>query len=549
MPLPDDFSSYVSELLKGSYDCVDRIALRAYFRLAQTSGGFLTWWNRLFPDKAPTQEYLRRMAGDFARRVKALSQKHHIPLQYCEIGDKTKYERAEKARPKDPHFQGVFLILVARAPAPVWHIKKSRRGKLLIRRANNWPLVNHYHFHIMDKEWGHISIRMSGHPPFGAQILLNGHEWLERRARKEQIPYSKESNCFVAGSDLAALNRLAAGLEGNSGLVRLAQVCDRWIYSACLCFGLTRAEQQRSDFLYTYSTYQLEYSRNLLFKSGRKLDQVYQGLIDRTRNLLDVPRLKTIFGRKHRPHQDRSKGRRLEKILDRSAHNLTVFKVHFGRLTLKMYDKGERVLRIELIVNNTAELHCGKGIEKLPAILERSQQMIIEFLSVVQAAHLSFLPAEQLDSLAMPTYKGQQRLAGVDIQKPRIRALAQALIALAPQPGGFTAEQLALRVRTQQGRAMAKYNTRKAAYDLRKLRGKTLVQRIANSRRYRVRRPGIRTLAALLILRENVLKPVLAGVCRPKRGRPPSNIHPLDLHYQTLQRHMLSTLQYLKLAA
>ena len=73
-------------------------------------------------------------------------------------------------------------------------------------------------------------------------------------------------------------------------------------------------------------------------------------------------------------------------------------------------------------------MRCGKGIEKLPAILERSRQMIIEFLSVVQAAHLSFLPAEQLDSLAIPTYKGQQRLAGVDIQKPRLRAVAQALI-------------------------------------------------------------------------------------------------------------------------
>jgi hypothetical protein len=180
-----------------------------------------------------------------------------------------------------------------------------------------------------------------------------------------------------------------------------------------------------------HSTYQLEYSRNLLFKSGRKLDQVYQGLIDRTRNLLDVPRLKTIFGRKHRSHQDRRPSRRMEKILDRSVHNLTVFKLHFGRLTLKMYDKGARVLRIELIVNNTAELQCGKAIDKLPHILERSQQMIVEFLAVVQAAHLSFLPAEQLDSLAMPTYRGQQRLAGVDIQKPRPRAVAQALIALA----------------------------------------------------------------------------------------------------------------------
>jgi hypothetical protein len=549
MPQPDDFSSYIAELLQGSYDCVDRIALRAYFRLGQTSGGFLTWWSRLFPDRAPTQEYLRRMAGDFARRVKAFSEKHKVLLQYCEIGDKNKYARAEKARPKDANFQGIFLILVARAPAPVWQIKKSRQAKLLIRRTKNWPLVNHYHFHIMDKEWGHISIRMSGHPPFGAQILLNGHEWLESQARKEPICYSKEGNCFVGGSDLPALNRLAAGLEGCSGLVRLAQVCDRWIYSACLCFGLTRSEQERSEFRYTYSSYQLEYSRNLLFKSGRKLDQVYQGLIDRTRNLLDVPRLKTIFGRKHRPHKVRLKGDRMEKILDRSVHNLTVFKLHFGRLTLKMYDKGERVLRIELIVNNVAELRCGKGIEKLPGILERSQQMIVEFLAVVQAAHLSFLPAEQLDSLAMPTYRGQQRLAGVDIQKPRLRAVAQAVIALAPQPEGFKAEQLASRVRAQQGRTMAKYNARKAAYDLRKLRGKALVQRIANSRRYRVRRPGIRTLAALLILREKVLKPVLAGVCRPKRGRPPKNVHPLDLHYQTLQRQMLATLQHLKLAA
>jgi hypothetical protein len=549
MAAPDDFSNYISELLEGSYDCVDRIALRAYFRLGQTSGGFLTWWNRLFPDRTPSQEYLRRMAGDFARRIKAFSEKHEIPLQYCEIGDKNKFARAEKARPKEANFQGIFLILVARAPAPVWQIKNSRHGKLLIRRAKNWPLVNHYHFHIMDKEWGHISIRMSGHPPFGAQILLNGHEWLERQARKATICYSKEGNCFIGNSDLPALNRLAAGLEGSSGLVRLARVCDRWIYSACLCFGLTLAEQERSEFRYAYSSYQLEYSRNLLFKSGRKLDQVYQGLIDRTRNLLDVPRLKTIFGRKHRPHKIGLKAERLEKILDRSVHNLTVFKLHFGRLTLKMYDKGERVLRIELIVNNTAELRCGKGIEKLPGILERSQQMIVAFLGIVQAAHLSFLPAEQLDSLPMPTYRGQQRLAGVDIQKPRLRAVAQAVIALAPQPEGFTAEQLAVRVRTQQGRPMAKYNARKAAYDLRKLRGKTLVQRIANSRRYRVRRPGIRTLAALLILREQVLKPVLAGVCRPKRGRPPKNIHPLDLHYQTLQRQMLATLQHLKLAA
>ena len=41
----------------------------------------------------------------------------------------------------------------------------------------------------------------------------------------------------------------------------------------------------------------------------------------------------------------------------------------------------------------------------------------------------------------------------------------------------------------------------------------------------------------------------MAGVCRPERGRPPKNLHPLDVHYQKLQREMLATFQTLKIAA
>jgi hypothetical protein len=71
-------------------------------------------------------------------------------------------------------------------------------------------------------------------------------------------------------------------------------------------------------------------------------------------------------------------GGRLEKILECSVHDLTVFKLHFGKLTLKMYDKGERVLRIEIIVNNVQELRCGKRLEKLPAMRERLEQMVVK---------------------------------------------------------------------------------------------------------------------------------------------------------------------------
>jgi hypothetical protein len=549
MPTPDDFSTYITDLLKGTYDCVDRISVRGYFPMGQTSGGLLTWWNKLYPSRLLTQEQLRRMSGDLGRRLTAYARKHQIALHYFEVGDKSKHAKAEKLRPADPNFQGLFAIFVAKGPALVWQAKNNRAGKVVLRRPKNWPLVYHYHFHIIDKQWGHITIRMSGHPPFGLQISLNGHEWVQRQAQKQAISWVKEGNCFVGGSDLAGLNRLAQGLDGVRGLARLAQVVDRWVYSACLCFALTREQQQRSGFRYAYSCYQLEYSRNLLFKNGRQLDKVYQGLIDRTRRLLDVPRLKTIFGRKRRPFKSNKGDGRLEKIIDQSMHDLTLFKLHFGKLTLKLYDKGDRVLRVEIIVNNIEELRCGKRLEKLPGMLERLQKMVVEFLGVVQAAHLSFLDGQQLDALATPSVRGTRRTAAVDLQKPRMRAVAEAVVALAAQPEGFTSQQLARRVRQMQGRSMSAYRRRQAAYDLRKLRGKSLVQRLPQTRRYRVRRPGIRTLAALLLLREKVLKPVLAGVYRPQRGRPPRNIHPLDVHYQHLQREMLATLQTLKIAA
>jgi hypothetical protein len=390
---------------------------------------------------------------------------------------------------------------------------------------------------------------MSGHPPFGVQVSLNGHEWVERQARHQAIARVKDSNCFTGPSDFAALDHLARGLREPQGLGQLAQVVDRWVYSACLCFGLDREAQDRSRFRYHYSCYQLEYSRNLLFQSGRRMDQIYQGLIERTRGLLDVRTLRTIFGRKHRPSRRRKSGGRVEGVLEHPEHDLTVFKLIFGRLVLKMYDKGGRLLRIEVVVNNVEELRCGKRLEKLPPMLDQLERMVVDFLAAVQAAHLSFLDAGALDQLPRPSVRGPQRLAGVDLQKPRMQAVAQAVVALAPAPGGFTAAQLAERVREQPGPALADYHGRRAAYDLRKLRGKHVVERVERTRRYRVKPAGVRVLAGLLILREKVLKPVLAAVRHPKRGRPPKTVARLDVHYQNLRSEMLATLRTLKLAA
>src|SRR5262249_3655302 len=123
MSTPDDFSTYVAGLLSGTYDCVDRICVRGYFPLGQTSGGLLTWWNQLFPNTQLSEQHSPKRAGDFARAFPPTAQKHKLPLRFFPIGKKTNPPKAEKLPPADPKFRGVFAIFVAKAPALVWQAK------------------------------------------------------------------------------------------------------------------------------------------------------------------------------------------------------------------------------------------------------------------------------------------------------------------------------------------------------------------------------------------------------------------------------------------
>ncbi len=541
----DEYSEHYADLLENTYDCVDRIVLNAYFRMGQTAGGFRTWWRQwMGSDDKLDNAHLMRMAGRFSRRVRAHAKAHQIPLVDCGPGER-KHEIAEEHFPKDPGFVGVFLILVARAPAPVWDAQCSKSGKI-INLAKKFPYVNHYSFHILDPDWGHVTIKMSGHPPFGAQILLNGHEYVACQARKEGIQFTKEGNCFTKISDATRLAQIADTLCSADIIGRLTQVCERWIYSACLCFALDRAEQEQTNFHYDYSIYQEEYSRNLLFRCGSELEQVFQGTIDRTRSLLDVKTLKTIFGTKKRPSRCKNqKAPRCEVVVEKPAYDLTVFKLHLGKITAKMYTKGERALRIEIIVHNTKELHCGRSLPKFSEIALRLKDILNRFLNALRCVDVAVLSDDSLDDWHKPSQVGRTRVGGVDINQPRMRSVLQAVIALSVAPQGFRCADLAAQVQII---SASPYTPRQAAYDLKKLRGKNLISKIENSRRYEPVPKGLREMTALLVLREKALKPILTGAGKSRRGPKPKFQDQTDIHYANIQTELHSLFQVIGIA-
>jgi hypothetical protein len=542
--MADDFSARYGDLINGGYDCVDRVVLNAWFPMGVNPGGFRTWWRRLHAgcDDQLDNTHLMRMAGRFARRVKAWAAANGVPVIFCKAGER-KHLIAEDYLETHVVTTGVFLILAAKAPAAVWKVHRSARG-VITNLEKKREHVYHYSFHIMDPAFGHLTIKMSGHPPFGAQVMLNGHEYVAVAAQGEGIGFTKEGNCFTEIADPQRLARVADAWPRDAAIGRLGQVCDRWIYSACLCFGLDLEEQERSGFRYGYSVYQAEYSRNLLFKSGAQMEDLFDRILDRTRSRLDIPAIRTLFGLKSRPHRNRKAGPPAQEIvIEKPRYGLSWFRISFGRLQLKAYTKGEHVLRFEATVHNTRELRCRRSLDNFDQIIDRLAGMADRFATALDCADTAFLPDGVLDELPLPAQTGPRRTAGIDLNKPRIRAALSAALALAPAPGGFTVAEHAAKVRAMAGHDS--YTTRQAAYDLRKLRGKQLVDKPGRTRRYHVPPDSARTIAALLTLRDHVIAPILAGVRSPRRGRKPKIWTAVDRDYEALRTGMQTLFQHI----
>jgi hypothetical protein len=84
---------------------------------------------------------------------------------------------------------------------------------------------------------------------------------------------------------------------------------------------------------------------------------------------------------------------------------------------------------------------------------------------------------------------------------------------------------------------------------MKKLRGKKIVRHIGKTRRYEAMPKGMRAMAALVVLRNKAIKPLLAEAqgLRPSRGA--QNPTALDTHYDQIRTSMRGVFRELGLAA
>ena len=86
---------------------------------------------------------------------------------------------------------------------------------MITRIEKKTEYVSHFTFHIVDPDWGHMTIKMSGHPPWGAQMILNGHEYVAVGGRGR------------AGIGFLQRRELLYCIAAPQGLARVQTPCPR----------------------------------------------------------------------------------------------------------------------------------------------------------------------------------------------------------------------------------------------------------------------------------------------------------------------------------
>ena len=332
--------------IAGVLSCYDRVVITGTLPTVCYADGMTKFLNaagvRIF-DYPKFAEPLRNRVRE---RAAALAAEAGITIEH--IGKKHVRKEAVVAKVLERHDQHPGLVHVISAMEGCdsyqpWHDKQTH--KTCLRPDSSQCL--HYYFYFLDAELGLIHLRVPTWAPFRLQFYCNGHSRLARQLTAEGIDFSAADNAFIRIDDWQRAQDLADGFSPD----QLHRVLDR--YGALCCpvldvFGQT----------YHWSLMQVEYATDLVFQSAGTLGPLYEQLTRASVLSVKAEQIATFLGRKITPLLGQEVGSQFSTRIEG-----TCIKHHFGKASIKMYDKFGCVLRIETTTNDVSFFKHHRKVE------------------------------------------------------------------------------------------------------------------------------------------------------------------------------------------
>ena len=467
----------IPELLKEhvslDVECVDRVYLNGYIPTLQFSGGLVYFLEHHRGQPIASPALLGEITRTFAAQVEAWAKREGIPVIHFEKGQR-KDEVAARYRQKFTKSEGIVFIGVAQEKMTSWKARKEAHEKVVrFQFSMQSVFVRSYYFYLQDREFGPAFIKIGAYAPYPVKVYLNGHEWAKQQMRRARLTFEALDNGFLTCGRPERLQTVCNEL----GPEPVQAFFDKWV--ARLPWPLTAADR-KAGYRHRLSIWQMEVSRTQVFSQPVRGREFFEQVIRENLDLGRPDRVQLIFGRQVR--RDTPSQFRTQVLQSGVQPTLHVTYKHSG---VKQYFKENRALRTETTINNPHDFGVDKGLRNWVYLRQLGTAINRRLLETERLSQDCLLSSESFARVSEPTTTGTgQRAPGLRFGQPRIMALFAALSRFAPSLNGFRHADVREIIPALLGITPEAYTAAQRSYDLRRLRLKGLIARMARTHTY-----------------------------------------------------------------
>ena len=417
--------------------------------------------------------------------------------------------RSSKARKEDivkKHFDGkktgLVYILSAMEACPSyvpWHDKVSH--KTFLKGTQGKCL--HYYFYFNDPDIGFGYVRVPTWCPFQLQVYFNGHNLLATQLTKQGVAFTMLDNAFDYIADFKKAQVIADSLDVNKLLKKL-----QW-FAGLYCpvykqFGQT----------YHWSIMQQEYATDIVFKKQEYLKPIYDDLIATAIHTVKPANIATFFSQKIHTLYEGEIGNNYNIRLEGSR-----IKHSMGQVSIKMYDKFNKILRIETTVNDvsffkhyrTVEHRDGTTSQQQAAVKKNifSLTALAGIMLAANTRYIAFISAiednsvgkKKLQKITTPKMENNRTYKGFNFFEKTDQDVLVYLTSGEFNISGFRCKDLKKRFKN--------YSAFKISRILKRLRVIGLIKKIGTTYKYYITTLGSEAIITALKLKNIVIIPQL----------------------------------------
>lgn len=334
--------------ISGVLSCYDRINIKCTFGYFGYAGGMTNFFYKINQRCFDFHKVFEPVTEQITENTKRIATENNLDIEYIrKVKSFRKDDKIADILSARGNHEGLVKIYsqleTCKTYAP-WTDKKS--GKTSFKNDQTKRL--HYYFYFIDKLLGLCFVKVPTVAPFIVTVYFNGHGLLESKLKKENISYQKIDNAFTHIENFQRAQELSDKIRVED----IHQVLDIFMERYCPL-------PKEWDMPWNYTISQVEYAYDIVFKTQDELKPIYDNIVKTAMHTVTPENIATFLGKRVTVNFEGEIGSRYN---ERSLG--TRIKHQMGELSVKIYDKFGKVLRIEVTAVDVSKLNAFRDVFK-----------------------------------------------------------------------------------------------------------------------------------------------------------------------------------------